>query len=381
MGDNEEHTIAEDLVVTKYKMAGEIVNRTLKKLVEMCVPDASVRGICVEGDKMLMEECNKVFKKEKTMKKGLAFPVCVSVNNCINHYSPLFSDKDSTLKNGDMVKIDMGAHLDGFIAVVGHTVVVGASKESKVTGRKADAILAAYYSSEAALRLVKPGNQNFAVTDTVTKISKTFKCKPVEGMLSFQLQQGRIDGEKTIIQNPTEAQRKEVEKQTFETHEVYAVDVIVSTGEGQGREMDARVTIFRKTDEIYHLKLKASREFFAQVQKSYRDMPFNLRLFEDEKKARMGVLECVSHKLIDPYPVLWERKGEFVAQFKFTVLLMPGGQHRITGLPFDLELFESQHKIEDPELKQLIISSVSNKNSKKKKKADKETATVVKKGD
>lgn len=98
----------------------------------MCVPDASVRGICVEGDKMLMEECNKVFKKEKTMKKGLAFPVCVSVNNCINHYSPLFSDKDSTLKNGDMVKIDMGAHLDGLIAVVGHTVVVGASKESKV---------------------------------------------------------------------------------------------------------------------------------------------------------------------------------------------------------------------------------------------------------
>lgn len=47
--------------------------------------------------------------------------------------------------------------------------------------------------------------------------------------------------------------------------------------------------------------------FFPQVQKSYRDMPFNLRLFEDEKKARMGVLECVSHKLIDPYPVLWER--------------------------------------------------------------------------
>lgn len=27
MGDNEEHTIAEDFVVTKYKMAGEIVNR------------------------------------------------------------------------------------------------------------------------------------------------------------------------------------------------------------------------------------------------------------------------------------------------------------------------------------------------------------------
>lgn len=94
-------------------------------------------------------------------------------------------------------------------------------------------MMAAHNAAEAALRLVKPGNQNFAVTDTVTKIAEVYKCKPVEGMLSFQLQQGRIDGEKTIIQNPTEAQRKEVEKHDFETHEVYGVDVIISTGEGQ----------------------------------------------------------------------------------------------------------------------------------------------------
>jgi hypothetical protein len=47
------------------------------------------------------------------------------------------------------------------------------------------------------------------------------------------LEQNRIDGEKTIIQNPSEAQRKEQEKHDFELHEVYAVDVIMSTGEGQ----------------------------------------------------------------------------------------------------------------------------------------------------
>lgn len=96
-------------------------------------------------------------------------------------------------------------------------------------------MLASHYAAEAVLRLVKPGNQNFAVTDTVTKIAEVYNCKPVEGMLSFQLQQGRIDGEKTIIQNPTEAQRKEVEKTDFETHEVYGIDVIISTGDGQVR--------------------------------------------------------------------------------------------------------------------------------------------------
>ena len=51
-------------------------------------------------------------------------------------------------------------------------------------------------------------------------------------MLSHQLKQGKIDGEKTIIQNPTDSQRREHEKFELETHEVYAMDVLVSTGEG-----------------------------------------------------------------------------------------------------------------------------------------------------
>lgn len=383
MSDHEEeHTIAEDLVVTKYKMAGEIVNRVLKLLVAKCVPLASVRDICAEGDRLLEEETNKVFKKEKDLKKGIAFPVCASVNNCINHYSPLASEGDTILQEGDLVKIDMGAHIDGFIAVVGHTVVVGASKANKVKGRRADVMMAAHNAAEAALRLVKPGNQNFAVTDTVTKIAEVYKCKPVEGMLSFQLQQGRIDGEKNIIQNPTEAQRKEVEKHEFETHEVYGVDVIISTGEGQGKEAEARVTVFRKTEESYSLKLKASREFFSKVQKNHGTMPFNIRSFDDEKKARLGVTECVSHKLVDPYPVLWEKSGEYVAQFKFTVLLMPTGQHKITGLPFEYSLYDTKFKIDDPELKQIITASTNNKNAKKKKKkAEREAATVVKSED
>jgi len=50
----------------------------------------------------------------------------------------------------------LGAHIDGYIAVVAHTVVVGVEK---VAGRQADVLLAAHLASEAALRLVKPGNE------------------------------------------------------------------------------------------------------------------------------------------------------------------------------------------------------------------------------
>ena len=91
--------------------------------------------------------------------------------------------------------------------------------------------------------------------------------QPVEGMLSHQLEQNRIDGEKTIIQNPSEAQRKEHDKFDFSVHEVYAVDVLISSGEGLGRERDAKITIYKKTDDTYMLKMKTSREFYSKVRR------------------------------------------------------------------------------------------------------------------
>ena len=131
----------------------------LKETVSLCVSGASIRDICIKADARMEEETGKAFKKDKKVGKGIAFPCCLSVNNCICHYSPLMSEPDVCLKDGDLVKLDMGAHIDGFIAVVAHSLVVGATKDNKVKGKKADALMAAHLASEAALRLVKPGNE------------------------------------------------------------------------------------------------------------------------------------------------------------------------------------------------------------------------------
>jgi hypothetical protein len=65
----------------------------------------------------------------------------------------------------------------------------------------------------------------------------------------------------------------------FEEHEVYAVDVVASTGEGKAREMDVRTTVFKKSvDQSYQLKMKASRQFFSEVSQKFPYMPFSLRL-------------------------------------------------------------------------------------------------------
>ena len=79
------------------------------------------------------------------------------------------------------MKVQIGAHIDGFAAVTAETIVVGATPKNPVTGRRADVLKAAHTAAEVAMRLVKVGNKNWAVTDAVNKVAAAWGCKPVEG--------------------------------------------------------------------------------------------------------------------------------------------------------------------------------------------------------
>ena len=121
---------------------------------------------------------------------GIAFPTAISPNNAVAHLSPIESEPEAglPLKAGDVVKISLGAHIDGFAGILADTIVVP-EKEAEhevVSGRKADVLMAAWLASEAAIRLVKPGVKNYAVTDAVGKVAEAFGCKPLEGIYPFQ---------------------------------------------------------------------------------------------------------------------------------------------------------------------------------------------------
>ncbi|KND02646.1 DNA-binding protein, 42 kDa [Spizellomyces punctatus DAOM BR117] len=374
--EEDDHSQSEDEnelssnVVTKYQTAADIANRALKKVIDAVVDGAKVVDLCALGDRTIEELAEKVFNKGKIL-KGIAFPTCVSSNTAICHMSPLSTDPEgaTVLKKGDVVRLELGAHIDGYIAQVAHTVVIGASKETPITGRQADAFQAAYLATEAAIRLLKPGKTNVEVTDAVQSIAEDFECKPVEGMLSHQVLRNVLDGSKQIILNPTETQRKDIETQTFEEGEVYSLDILVSTGDGKPKTLETRTTVYkRQPDVTYNLKMKTSREVLSKVNKQFGSMAFSLRHFDDEKKARMGIVECANHNLVVPYQVLYEKEEAVVAHFMFTVLLMPGGPLKITSFPWDQELVKSEKEIKSENIKELLKQPVSSKKANKKKK-------------
>ena len=153
----------------------------------------------------------------------------------------------------------------------------------------------------------------------------------------------------------------------FEKAQVYTVDVVMSTGEGKPIIRDARTTVFKRAvDQSYNLRMKASRYILREVNKRFPTLPFTIRVL-DEKQSRLGVGECVKHDLLHSYPVLAERPGDAVAHFKYTVLLLPSGTAKITGLPVNVENFESEKQPTD-EIKAILALSAKTKKRRKKKK-------------
>jgi len=67
-----------------------------------------------------------------------------------------------------------------------------------------------------------------------------------------------------------------------------------------------------------------------------------MRSFDDEISAKIGVKECIEHDLLNDYPVLSEKQGEIVAQFKYTVLITSGSTIQVTGLPLEEAGFKSE---------------------------------------
>ncbi|KAK0193829.1 peptidase M24, structural domain-containing protein [Armillaria mellea] len=372
--------------LTKYKTAADIVHQVMKKLIELSVEGAKVIDLCIEGDKLVEQGTGAVYNKAaKGVKvpKGLAFPTCVSVNNCVAHFSPLASDPQSeqVLAKDDVVKIHVGAHIDGFASISAETIVVGASPEHPVTGRRADVIKAAWHAAEIAMRTVKVGNKNWAVTEAVASAASTWKCKPVEGMLSCEQKQNLIDGKKRIILNPSEAQKRDFEAVTFAEGEVYGIDILISSGDdGKARIEESRTTLFQRDSAItYQLKMKTSRAVFSEVQKKAGTFPFNVRVLEDEKRARMGLQEAVQHSLVKPYEVIYTPSNTFVAAFHFTIALLPAGPSLISHPPiwYKPELVKTDKELEDEELKALLARNLreNKKNKKKKAKAEEGSAS------
>merc|ERR1712072_253495 len=376
--DEEMLDISTPEVLSKYRLAAEIANRTLKMLMEQCKVGMKILDLCELGDRTIVEECAKVHNKGKAKveakDKGVAFPTCISVNEIAGHNSPPLGD-ETTLADGDLVKIDLSVHIDGWIASVAHTLCVAEDPAAPIEGRKGAVVMAAAVAAEGLFAALKPGVSNASLPPIFENAAKAFGVNVVEGVLSHQTKRFVIDGNKVIISKVVPGEQT-VDEDTFEVNDVLAVDIMMSTGEGKPQEKDEKkqMVFKRAVDQNYNLKMKVSREIFSKITSLHPTLPFTLREYMSEEhggagRARLGMKECLEHDLFHTYPVLEEKDGEFVAQIKFTVMLTEEGTQRITG--GGLPNCKPEQVCEDEELNAAYAAAVEKEAKKAAKKSKK----------
>jgi hypothetical protein len=129
----------------------------MEKVVDACQAGKKIVELCQLGDDTIMAELTRLYGKKGKIDKGVGFPTCVSANACAGHFSPLSADT-TTLANGDVVKIDLGVHVDGFLALSARTIVINPPAEG-ISGKTADVIAAAHHAIAAAMRMIRPGTK------------------------------------------------------------------------------------------------------------------------------------------------------------------------------------------------------------------------------
>lgn len=261
-----------------------------------------------------------------------------------------------------------------------HTIVVPETAETPTQTAESElskAAVAAYNTMLVAARGIAAGATNEDVTKAVERVSKAYGVTTIQSVRMHQMKRYVLDGVKEVALKTPTPEEEQLEKCTFEQNEVYAVDIAVSTGDGNARPGDTKTTIYKRNVDVqYSLKLQAARHLLAEVDKHFPTLPFTLRHLQDVRKAKLGIPECVSHGLLTPYASLHEHSG-VVAHFKCTVLLLPSGTARVTGLDLpeyfktdvqpDEETINVLKEIEEEAAKKAARKAAKKKKSKAKK--------------
>ena len=250
-----------------------------------------------------------------------AFPINVSINNIAAHYTSPIKDDELTIKDGDIVKIDLGVHIDGYIVDAAFTVSFNDDKALE------NIIQATEVALEAVKMMAKPKINTKELGKKIEDIVKGFKYNPIKELGGHQIERWTVHGKKQLPELGTQG------GDIMEEGEVFAIEIFASTGEGTVHNT--------KLSYIYELnpyagrvplRRKLSKQILGHINKNYKTLPFAERWLA--KDFRMGVVfglqELVQQGKIQAHYVLAEQKGEFVAQSEETILITEDGFKQLT---------------------------------------------------
>ncbi len=239
-----------------------------------------------------------------------AFPANLSRNHEAAHYTPS-SDDSVTFERGDLVKVDVGAHLDGAIADTAETVEVGGTRKYENLKRAADEAV------WAGIAQVHAGGRIDDVSRAIEAAIHARGFRPVSDLTGHLIQSYLLHARKSVpnVGGVTE--------ERFVEGEIVAIEPFATNGIGHiANGTFGNIERFRRDPGTANPAL-------ARLYARFRTLPFTVRWITDpgeQEALRRG------RKYLQRYPVFLEQAGGFVAQAEHTVLVGANRAEVLTAL-------------------------------------------------
>jgi len=267
----------------------------------------------------LLEVCETVESQIKDRNGSPAFPVNVSLNEIAAHYTAEPNDS-TTVNEGDVLKIDIGVHIDGYIADTAVTVCYNPKYEALV--RAAESALGE--AVRMARTNTKASDIGKAIEATITK----FGFRPIQNLSGHSLQQYTIHAGKSIPNIWTRGSSF-----SLIANEAYAIEPFVTTRDGQGVVYEGNVRNIFGISSRKPVKDGEADEMLGVLWSRYKTLPFALRWLldkYDEEDAKRLIEVLVKKKNVHAYPILVEGQGKTVVQAEHTLIPSESGTTVIT---------------------------------------------------
>jgi methionyl aminopeptidase len=284
----------------RWREAAKIAAGARELGIRLAVPGAKIRELA---------EAIEAFVRERGAEP--AFPANLSRNSEAAHYTP--DDEDhARLAAGDLLKVDVGAHLDGAIADTADTVEVGGSR------RQAHLVAAVHDALAAGVRAVRAGGAVDEVSRAIAQAIHARGLKPIRDLTGHSIERYVLHAGKSIPNVPGLSNARFVEG------EIVAIEPFATNGEGRiANGPFGHIVRFRRSPPADDAELG---RLFAR----FRTLPFTVRWVRSPEER--SALDR-ARRLLQMYPVFVERGGGLVAQAEHTVLVGLAGAEVLTTVP------------------------------------------------
>jgi len=245
-----------------------------------------------------------------------AFPCNICINDVAAHYSPLPMDKKVVPPNA-VVKVDIGAHIDGYLADTAITVSLDPEKEPlKIAAEKA---------LDSAVRHAGPNVAVSELGNIIYSTIKSYGLKPISNLTGHQISRYRVHGGLSIPNVPSRNEGK------LEQGSVYAIEPFVTLPSAAGEVTSGQAaTIYAVRGGVHHRSPK-TEQLLRRLDEWFHGLPYSPRWISSLGEETLNLHRKLwKQGKIYGYQVLVERSGTPVAQAEHTILVTERGCNIIT---------------------------------------------------